>query len=413
MLTQDEAEVYDRQIRLWGFNSQRKIRQSKVLMLGFNGIASEVAKILVLAGIDTLTIVDNLPLQEQDITSNLFCRPSLDPNIQPEFRTYKTVDKLKVLNPLVRVSIKTVSITDLSVEDYKGYDLVILHSFLTIHQTSKINDTCRELSIKFYLALDFGLYGFVFNDLGKSYSFVSERRKPSSTSAEINTRDTINLDDDIVEIGGDVEKIAKQEETSDSIIVPQPSKRPRLHPTEDDDSHLRMETSTNEQTKNLNLQVMDHELKENEEVTTLSYVPFIDMISLKHDLINDRTCPLVVIVIALYKLHSSKLSLSTNNTTIDLEQFDKEEIEAIIKEMVPQEKLRNKIFKRIDASWYEQLRGSWSPVCAVLGGVAGQDIIRVLSYRDFPLHNVFVFDGINILGNTAFVKSFVQKPTRD
>lgn len=33
-----------------------------------------------------------------------------------------------------------------------------------------------------------------------------------------------------------------------------------------------------------------------------------------------------------------------------------------------------------------------SPICAVVGGVLGQDILKALSAREAPLANFFVFD---------------------
>lgn len=38
-LTEDEAELYDRQIRLWGLDSQKRIRSARILICGLNGYA--------------------------------------------------------------------------------------------------------------------------------------------------------------------------------------------------------------------------------------------------------------------------------------------------------------------------------------------------------------------------------------
>ena len=37
-----EAELYDRQLRLWGFEAQRRMQQSKVLFVGVTGLQAEV-----------------------------------------------------------------------------------------------------------------------------------------------------------------------------------------------------------------------------------------------------------------------------------------------------------------------------------------------------------------------------------
>eukprot|EP00560_Eucampia_antarctica_P005158 CAMPEP_0197840898 /NCGR_PEP_ID=MMETSP1437-20131217/45870_1 /TAXON_ID=49252 ORGANISM="Eucampia antarctica, Strain CCMP1452" /NCGR_SAMPLE_ID=MMETSP1437 /ASSEMBLY_ACC=CAM_ASM_001096 /LENGTH=431 /DNA_ID=CAMNT_0043450575 /DNA_START=63 /DNA_END=1354 /DNA_ORIENTATION=+ len=47
----DESDVYDRQIRLWGAEAQNKIRDTKVLYVHMSGVSSEILKNLVLAGV--------------------------------------------------------------------------------------------------------------------------------------------------------------------------------------------------------------------------------------------------------------------------------------------------------------------------------------------------------------------------
>ena len=84
-LTADEAEQYDRQIRLWGLEAQKRykfnvqsifsktrdfsyrLRSSSVLMIGMRGLGAEVCKNLVLAGVRALTVLDSAPLGPEDV----------------------------------------------------------------------------------------------------------------------------------------------------------------------------------------------------------------------------------------------------------------------------------------------------------------------------------------------------------
>lgn len=43
-ITDDEAKLYDRQIRLWGVSSQKRLRQANVICIGLSGLASEIIK---------------------------------------------------------------------------------------------------------------------------------------------------------------------------------------------------------------------------------------------------------------------------------------------------------------------------------------------------------------------------------
>ena len=56
----DDIDVkrYDRQIRLWGLDTQRGIAGCRVLMLGANGLCNEIAKNLVLSGVGHVRIQD-------------------------------------------------------------------------------------------------------------------------------------------------------------------------------------------------------------------------------------------------------------------------------------------------------------------------------------------------------------------
>ena len=41
-VSNEEAELYDRQIRLWGLEAQSKVRDAKVLIVGLRGVHTEV-----------------------------------------------------------------------------------------------------------------------------------------------------------------------------------------------------------------------------------------------------------------------------------------------------------------------------------------------------------------------------------
>lgn len=71
-LSADESAVYDRQLRLWGFKAQEHIRRANVLLISMRALANEVAKNLVLTGINSLTIVDPEPVTGEDLGAQFF-----------------------------------------------------------------------------------------------------------------------------------------------------------------------------------------------------------------------------------------------------------------------------------------------------------------------------------------------------
>ena len=89
-LTNEEAEQYDRQIRLWGLEAQKRfvpkcsdrllqestmdrLRTAKILMIGLGGLSAEVCKDIVLAGVKSLTIADSRDVSDNDIANRFLC----------------------------------------------------------------------------------------------------------------------------------------------------------------------------------------------------------------------------------------------------------------------------------------------------------------------------------------------------
>lgn len=397
MLTQDEAELYDRQIRLWGVNAQSRIRQSKVLMLGFEGIASEVAKILVLAGINTLTIVDDKKLQTADLTSNLFCRPQpMTTATNPEqptttYRTHECIDKLKRLNPLVKVHIQNRPISSLQPEDFEGFDLVTLHSFMTIDQISLINKTTREKHIKFYLVLDYGFFGFMFNDLGSEFKFsyeVFDAIEPNNTDRQRGAEnDPISIADDpktmsdnrAGDVTDDNDYDDDVDEDDDDELDNRPKKKRRLHSPKRETISKSSEEKTTK-------------------IGTLSYVPFRDMISTKFHNCNNYTSPVLFTTMAILKFYTQFERLPGRADEPSTNDADIEKLHQIFDSILKDLNVSQNIVQKLNNNWTQLIHGSLSPICAVLGGVAGQDMIRALSNKDIPLHNTFLFDGMNMMG---------------
>lgn len=394
MLSNDEAELYDRQIRLWGAHAQAKIRDSSVLMLGFNGVASEVAKTLVLAGIKSLTIVDDQPIQEADDTSNLFCRRAVETKDEPKYRTYAVKEKLKRLNPLVKVIIinKPIISEEIVLDETTIYNLLTLHSFLSISEINQINTWCRKRSMMFYFAIDFGFYGFIFNDLSAEFAFEYEKynKKPideSKKDSKAETKgDLISIDDD--EQG--------EEDTTDDDN--RPKKRLRVHspdrPKDDKKADAQEKVSIS---------------------AKLPYVTFNDMISAKNLALDSKSSPVLLVSIAMIKFFDQCKRLPRRDDD-SIDQKDLETLKELFSATCEAYKAPEKLLKRLSHDWTDHVTSSMSPVCAVIGGLAGQDIIRVLSGKDIPIYNTFAFDGLSINGSVTKVgfpeeiKVDIQKP---
>lgn len=174
--TKDEAEVYDRQIRLWGIHAQQKIRSANVAVFGLSGLASEVIKNIVLVGINSITLIDENPITEIDCWSNLFTRNQVGIN-----RAQGSKKAVQELNPMVQVNVNSKSLTEVlsSPEEAQKF-LRQFNVVLSFNQSYKsavdLNEICRQEDITCFTALSSGSFAMVFYDLGKNFngnSFVS------------------------------------------------------------------------------------------------------------------------------------------------------------------------------------------------------------------------------------------------
>lgn len=73
-LSADEIALYDRQIRLWGAQAQERIRSANILLVSLRALGTEIAKNLTLAGISSLTIIDDEVVNEEDFGAQYFVR---------------------------------------------------------------------------------------------------------------------------------------------------------------------------------------------------------------------------------------------------------------------------------------------------------------------------------------------------
>jgi len=110
-VTEDQAALYDRQIRLWGLDAQQRymvpqeeeeeenrykisssfstprthrIQNAKILVVHVGGISTEALKNVVLAGVGSVTILDPGKVTEEALaTQFLFSPDSIGENVRP------------------------------------------------------------------------------------------------------------------------------------------------------------------------------------------------------------------------------------------------------------------------------------------------------------------------------------------
>ncbi|XP_062458111.1 SUMO-activating enzyme subunit 1 [Pezoporus occidentalis] len=325
-ISEEEAAQYDRQIRLWGLEAQKRLRASRVLLVGMKGLGAEVAKNLILAGVKGLTMLDHQQVSQED-TRAQFLIPggSLGRN-----RAEASLERAQNLNPMVDVKADAGNVDSKPEEFFTQFDAVCL-TCCSRDVMVKINHICHKNSVKFFAGDVFGYHGYMFADLG-DHEFVEEKTKvvPKASPG--------------VEDGPD-------------------TKKARVDPSE---------------TTMVKKRLIFCPLKE-----ALS----VDWSGEKAAAALKRTAP-------DYFLLQVLLKFRTDNGRDPSPQSYAEDSKLLLQ-------LRSDVLEALGVSaavlpddFISYCFSEMAPVCAVVGGILGQEVVKALSQRDPPHNNFFFFDGI-------------------
>uniref|UniRef100_A0A804NLF1 THIF-type NAD/FAD binding fold domain-containing protein n=1 Tax=Zea mays TaxID=4577 RepID=A0A804NLF1_MAIZE len=105
-LTAQETALYDRQIRVWGVDAQKRLSKAHVLVCGMNGTTIEFCKNIVLAGVGSLSLMDDNVVTEEDLNANFLIPPDESIYGDPSLIDGEFLDKFDIV-VLSRASLKT------------------------------------------------------------------------------------------------------------------------------------------------------------------------------------------------------------------------------------------------------------------------------------------------------------------
>ena len=175
-ISPEEAQLYDRQIRLWGAASQQKIQEARVLLAGLTGTGAELAKNLVLAGVGHLTLFDQTVVTAGDLGANFF----LEASSVGLGRAESSLAGLCELNPRVDVAVSGAPLAEM---DLAGFDLVVCCSD-DLATSAALNRQCRAANRPFFAAGADGFQGYIFADVSGHLYCLEGAPKDQKTMPE-------------------------------------------------------------------------------------------------------------------------------------------------------------------------------------------------------------------------------------
>ncbi|XP_066141922.1 SUMO-activating enzyme subunit 1 [Euwallacea fornicatus] len=321
-----ETELYDRQIRLWGIESQERLRAANILLIGVRGLGSEIAKNILLSGINSLVILDDGEVTEEEQIKNfLINRDSVGKQIAKE-----VLIKAQALNPLVKITADT---SDPATKDVKFFEAftIIVATRIKTDFLLKLDKICRSSNVKLIFGDVLGTFGYSVSDfLEHDYyidqlKLIGKKRNHDGTESKPE-KETIRVKGQIV-----------YPEINKVIILPN--------------------------TK----QSVDH----------------IKKVKRRNDYFF-----LMLVLLEFRNRQNRNPEISNKEKDISLLQ----EIKAEVLDLYgfDHNKLKNELF--------ELVFGEIVPVCAVLGGVIAQEVIKGVSQKEVPINNIFLFDPLTFCG---------------
>ncbi|KAI5055103.1 hypothetical protein GOP47_0030248 [Adiantum capillus-veneris] len=180
LLTEQEAAVYDRQIRVWGVEAQRRLSRGRILVIGMSNVLAELCKNIVLAGIGSLTLMEGVP-NVSTIATSSFLVPAEQAESDQVFLT-ACVKSLKDFNPMVHVALEKGDLMEKSNNFLDNFDVVVVGRSLLNYRII-VNGLCRKRSQKIaFFSVDCrGPLGEIFVDLQThSYVLKTKENEPHS-----------------------------------------------------------------------------------------------------------------------------------------------------------------------------------------------------------------------------------------
>ncbi|XP_032176017.1 ubiquitin-like modifier-activating enzyme 7 isoform X4 [Mustela erminea] len=170
-----DEQLYSRQLYVLDLPAMQRIQGAKVLLSGLQGLGAEVAKNLVLMGVGSLTLHDPHPTCWSDLAAQFF----LSEKDLKKSRAEASQEPLAKLNGAVQVCVHTGDITEELLLDFQ----VVVLTASKLEEQLEVGALCHKLKICFLVADTRGLVGQLFCDFGEDFTVQDTTEAEPLTAA--------------------------------------------------------------------------------------------------------------------------------------------------------------------------------------------------------------------------------------
>ncbi|XP_065396662.1 ubiquitin-like modifier-activating enzyme 7 isoform X3 [Macaca fascicularis] len=170
-----DEELYSRQLYVLGSPAMQRIQGARVLVSGLQGLGAEVAKNLVLMGVGSLTLHDPHPTCWSDLAAQFL----LSERDLERSRAEASQELLAQLNRAVQVVVHTGDITEDLLLDFQ----VVVLTAAKLEEQLKVGTLCHKHGVCFLAADTRGLVGQLFCDFGEDFTVQDPTEAEPLTAA--------------------------------------------------------------------------------------------------------------------------------------------------------------------------------------------------------------------------------------
>jgi len=171
--TKEEIDdsLYSRQRYVLGDDAMKRLAKANVFIMGMDGLGIEIAKNVVLSGVKSVTIKDDTIASANDLGTQFFLRKEDVQAGRP--RAAGCIGRLAELNSYVKVEATDVDLMNGDLGYLKNFQCIVLVGCPLGFQL-RVNAFCRKQTpqIKFISANVFGLYSSLICDFGNKFEVV-------------------------------------------------------------------------------------------------------------------------------------------------------------------------------------------------------------------------------------------------
>ena len=366
MATMNEANIdmkrYDRQIRLWGKDTQVGILGARILFLRVTGLCTEVAKNLVLAGVGHVTVCDPEKVTQDDIdTGAVFYFGKGDVG-RP--RAEVLAEHLRQLNPSVNIAARVVDARNFDADELGTFNYII-----GTHGAGAVSDliACAET-------------------LEPTVVEEPPRKKARANGAEAETapapRGAVNGGNVVLPMRPPEKPMPKMMaagtlglhgfcvlDLREHVHVPLEPKKKK-----DDEAEKAASSKAAEPAR---MRVVYPSIKQAMGVDWAAF--------------GKRVPPFFAALQLLCELHKHKRSPAGTATADTAKWLEHRRFAKLQEAERPAEWLSADFVARVA----RHAQAEMAPVCAVVGGVVASEVIKIISGKGAPINNAFFFDALD------------------